>query len=74
MKVNEIRKRYAIPKNVKVSVIDYSKLSDRKIVQRIEKIESSLQGKDETFEDASMINELQILRQEAQRRKLQISA
>jgi len=72
--LNEIRKRHGIPKHVKVKVVDYSELSDRKIIQRIKKIESDIRGQDETFEDASMINELQILRREVQRRKLQISA
>ncbi len=72
--LSEIRKRHGIPKYVNVKVIDYSRLSHRKIIQRIKKIESNIKGQDETFEDASMINELQILRREVQRRKLQISA
>ncbi len=73
-KVSAIKKRYGIPRHVNIKVIDYSRLPDRKILQRIKKIESSLRGKDESFEDASIINELNVLEQEVQRRKLQVSA
>jgi hypothetical protein len=71
--MENIKNRYGIPKYIKTRVIDYSRLSDRKIIQRLKKIESSLKGKDETFEDASMNNELRILRQEVRRRNLQIT-
>lgn len=72
-KNDEIRKKYDIPKNVDVKVIDYSKLSDREVIGKIRKLESNLNTKDETFEDASRINELNILRQEVYRRKLSVT-
>lgn len=71
-KNDQIRKKYGIPKNVDVKVIDYSKLSDREIIDKIKKLESNV-NKDETFEDASRINELNILRQEVHRRKLSVT-
>jgi hypothetical protein len=71
-KNDEIRKKYGIPKNVDVKVIDYSKLSDREVIDKIKKLESNV-NKDETFEDASRINELNILRQEVHRRKLSVT-
>jgi len=71
-KNDEIRKKYGIPKNVDVEVIDYSKLSDQEVIDKIKKLESNFNMKDETFEDASRINELNILRQEVHRRKLGI--
>ncbi len=73
-KANDVRKRYGIPKNVNVKLTDYSTLPDRKIVERIGKIEARSKGRHETLEDATVMNELQVLRQEVQRRKLQISA
>ncbi len=72
-KNDEIRKKYGIPKNVDVKVIDYSKLSDRQVIDKIKQLESNLSAKDETFEDALRINELNILRQEVYRRKLSVS-
>jgi len=72
-KNDEIRKKYGIPKNVDVKVTDYSKLSDREVIDKIKKLESNLNTKDETFEDASRINELNILRQEVHRRKLSVT-
>lgn len=72
-KNDEIRKKYGIPRNVDVKVIDYSKLSDRQVIDKIKKLESNLNNKDETFEDASKINELNILRQEVYRRKLSVT-
>lgn len=72
-KNDEIRRKYGIPKDVDVKVIDYSKLSDRQVIDKIKKLESNLNTKDETFEDASRINELNILRQEVYRRKLTLS-
>lgn len=71
-KNDEIRKKYEIPKNVDVKVMDYSKLSDRQVIDKIKKLESNV-NKDETFEDASRINELNILRQEVHRRKLSVT-
>lgn len=70
---DEIRKKYGIPKNVDVKVIDYSRLSDREVIDKIKKLESNLDTKDETLEDASRINELNVLRQEVHRRKLSIA-
>ena len=72
-KNDEIRKKYGIPKNIEVKVMDYSKLSDRQVIDKINKLESNLNTKDETFEDASRINELNILRQEVYRRKLSVT-
>lgn len=72
-KNDEIRKKYGIPKNVDVKVIDYSRLSDREVIDKIKKLESNLNMKDETFEDASRINELNILRHEVHRRKLSVA-
>jgi len=72
-KNDEIRKKYGIPKNVDVKVIDYSKLSDRQVIDKIKKLESNLNTRDETFEDASRINELNILRQEVYHRKLSVT-
>jgi hypothetical protein len=72
-KNDEIRKKYRIPKNVDVKVIDYSRLSDREVIDKIKKLESNLNMKDETFEDAARINELNILRQEVDRRKLSVT-
>ena len=71
-KNDEIRKKYGIPKNVDVKVIDYSKLSDLQVIDKIKQLESNV-NKDETFEDASRINELNTLRQEVHRRKLSVS-
>lgn len=71
-KNDEIRKKYGIPKNVDVKVTDYSKLSDRQVIDKIKQLESNV-NKDETFEDASRINELNILRQEVHRRKLSVT-
>ena len=75
MKKNDeiIRKKYGIPTNVDVKVIDYSKLSDRQVIDKIRKLEANLDTKDETFEDASRLNELNILRQEVYRRKLSLT-
>ncbi len=70
---DEIRKKYGIPKNVDVKVIDYSKLSDLQVIDKIKQLESNLNSKDETFEDAVRINELNILRQEVYHRKLSVS-
>ena len=72
-KNDERRKKYGIPKDVDIKVIDYSKLSDREVIDKIKKLESNLDTKDETFEDASKINELNILRQEVHRRKLSVA-
>ena len=72
-KNDEIRSKYGIPKNVDVKVIDYSKLSDRQVIDKIKKLESNLNTRDETFEDASRINELNILRQEVYHRKLSVT-
>ncbi len=73
-KASDVKKRYGIPKNVNVKLTDYSTLPDRKIIERIRKIEAGSKGRDETLQDATAMNELQVLRQEVQRRKLQISA
>ncbi len=72
-KNDEIRKKYGIPKDVDIKVIDYSKLSDREVIDKIKKLESNLDAEDETFGDASKINELNILRQEVHRRKLSVA-
>ncbi|GEM_PF-6719755 len=71
---DEIRKKYGIPKSVDIKVTDYSKLSDHQVINRIKELESDFKAQDETFEDASRLNELNILRQEVQRRKLQVQA
>lgn len=71
---NEIRKKHGIPESVDIKVTDYSKLSDRQVINRIKELESNFKAQDETFEDASRLNELNILRQEVQRRKLQVQA
>ncbi len=67
--IDEIRKRYGIPKNIVVKTFDYISISTSDLLKRIEELRAELKEfSDATLEESLDINELSALESELERR------
>lgn len=67
--IEELRKRYGIPKETSVHTTDYSSITTRDLLKRIGELKIRIGGfKDETLDEAIEINEHNALEEELNRR------
>ncbi|MCL4437403.1 MAG: HTH domain-containing protein [Thaumarchaeota archaeon] len=68
--VNEIRKRYGIPKNVAVKTLEYNSIPTSNLLKRIDDLQAKIKKEfnDTTLEESLDINELSALQSELERR------
>lgn len=67
--VDEIRKRYGIPKNIAIKTFDYTSISTSDLLEKVGELRAKLKEfSDTTLEESLDINELSALESELERR------